>query len=149
MCEVNALRPPEHKQRPRALQRAGQLPLQACYTVFLTLPERRSGTLVNATFDLPLQAADHEHLANNSLQHTSYGVGFYRVKAANLQRKPATGGAGVATWIYDGDDDALPPSDFFSPTGPPSRLRVPVAMLHSPTSTKTPRLPCFPSGGAR
>jgi hypothetical protein len=45
-------------------------------------------------------------------------MGFHRVKAANLQSKPATGGEGVATWIYDGDDDASPPSDFFSPTAP-------------------------------
>jgi len=50
-------------------------------------------------FDLPLQAVELEHVGNNDAQCTSYGVSFYRVK-------PATGGAGVATWIYDGDDDA-------------------------------------------
>lgn len=43
---------------------------------------------------------------------------FHRVKAANLQSKPAIGGAGVATAPGGGDDDALDPSDFFSPTGP-------------------------------
>ncbi len=69
-------------------------------------------------FGRPLQAVAVEHVGNNSLQHTSYGMGFPRVKAANLQRKPAIGGGGGSTWIYDGDDDALPPSDFFSPTGP-------------------------------
>ena len=36
----------------------------------------------------------------------------------NSQSKTGDRGGGGSTWIYDGDDDALPPSDFFAPTGP-------------------------------
>lgn len=45
----------------------------------------------------------------HNVRHMEWG--FYSVE-------PAKGGEGGPTWIYDGDDDASPPSDFFSPTGP-------------------------------
>ena len=53
-------------------------------------------------------------------------MGFSRVKPANLQSKTGYRGGGGSTCYYDGDDDALPPSDFFAPTGP---LRAPARAL--------------------
>jgi hypothetical protein len=48
-------------------------------------------------------------------------------KPANLQRETGHRGGGGSTCYYDGDDDALPPSDFFSPTGPLRACPTPVA----------------------
>jgi hypothetical protein len=79
-----------------------------------------------ASFDPPLQAVAAEWVGYNAILCTSYGVSFYRVK-------PTKGGEGDPAWIYDGDDDPSPPSDFFSPTGPPLRTGSRTcrhAMLH-------------------
>lgn len=84
-------------------------------------------------FDLPLQAVADEHVGNNTIQDRLYGMGFLQSKPANLQCKTSDRGGGGSTWIYDGDDDALAPSDFFAPTGPPSRTGSRTrrhAMLH-------------------
>ena len=45
-------------------------------------------------------------------------MGFYRVKPANLQSKTSDRGGGGPTWINDGDDDALAPSDFLRQLAP-------------------------------
>lgn len=50
-------------------------------------------------FGLPLQAVAPQCVANNSLQHTSYGMGF-------LQSKTSDRGGGGSTCYYDGDGDA-------------------------------------------
>lgn len=62
-------------------------------------------------FERPLQAVAPQCLANNRIQDRLYGMGILLCKTGDR-------GGGGSTWIYDGDDDALPPSDFFSPTGP-------------------------------
>ena len=69
-------------------------------------------------FGRPLQAAAAEQVANNSLQHISYRMGFSRVNQRIYRVKLATRGGGGSTAPGDDDDDALAPSDFFAPTGP-------------------------------
>ena len=66
-----------------------------------------------AAFDLPLQAADHEHVANNSLQRISYGMGFYSVGMHFDVRKPVTGGEGVRPVITTATTTHSTPQIFY------------------------------------
>lgn len=63
--------------------------------------------------------------------------------------KTRDGGEGVATWIYDGDDNALPPSDFFSPTGPPFALACTRRHATFPYVVQDTSASVFPFWGAR
>ena len=47
------------------------------------------------TFDLLLQAVVVEQVGNNTIQDTSYGMGFSRANRRFDARKPVTGGEGV------------------------------------------------------
>lgn len=76
-----------------------------------------------AAFGRPLQAAVAEHVANNSLQHISYRIGFYRVNRRIHTGKPATGGEGVRPGYTTATATHNPPRTFF-------RQLAPFALAH-------------------
>jgi len=101
-------------------------------------PKRR---FRHVTFGPPLQAAVVEWVGHNDAQCTSYGVTILLCKTGDR------GGRGFGLDIRRRRRRVSPLRLFFA-NWPPSQLTPPVAMLHSPTSAKTPRLPCLSFTGA-
>ena len=115
MYEAYALRPLDCIQSPRARARASYGP-PCVPSARQTRPRRapfRWSHPLGLDGPCKLLRPSALPITMHNVRHMEWG--FYSVK-------PAIGGGGGSTWIYDGDGDASAPSDFFSPTGPPSRL---------------------------